>query len=165
MTKDIYVPAMGETVKIGEHTHSYTFTLGDSLVNSVHMAPFEDFVVGHAIGTMKYHEEALVPTFEIADARAAQDNTSALPTSLYIGDMKLTALKARLIGLGLSAEFGGQGVLICWNEVNEDDGAVAISKNNRGELNITSSLIGDGDIYYTVREAVYGMHAVIPTPA
>ncbi|TIB07369.1 hypothetical protein E3P77_03933 [Wallemia ichthyophaga] len=169
MTKDIYVPAMGETVTIGEHTHSYTFTLGDSLVNSVHMAPFEDFVVGHAIGTMKYHEEALVPTFEEADARAAQDNSRALPTSLFIGDMKLTALKAKLVGLGMSAEFGGEGVLICWNDKDgaEDhaDGAVAVSKNTNGELNITSSLIGDGDIYYTVREAVYGMHAVIPTPA
>ncbi|TIB87899.1 hypothetical protein E3Q19_03469 [Wallemia mellicola] len=110
MTKDIYVPNMGETIKIGEHTHSYTFTLGDSLVNNVHMAPFEDFVVGHAIGKMAYHEEALVPTFEVATS-AAQETTANVPTSLYIGDMKLTSLKAKLVGLGLSAEFGGEGPL------------------------------------------------------
>ena len=39
MTKDIYVPKIGQEIKIGEHTHSYTFTLGDSLVRNIHMAP------------------------------------------------------------------------------------------------------------------------------
>lgn len=119
---------------------------------------------------MIYHGDSLVPTFEVTDSKEEKEDdefVGNLPTSLFIGDMKLTALKSKLNSLGIQAEFGGEGVLICWNDnvqSDETEGAVAISKNSKGNLNIQGGLIGDGDIYYTVRDAVYAMHAVIPSP-
>lgn len=38
MTKDIYAPAVGESVQIGQHTNSFSISLSDALLASLKMS-------------------------------------------------------------------------------------------------------------------------------
>ena len=89
-----------------------------------------------------------------------------------IGDLKLTALKARLSAVGVQAELVGEGVLICGAMENpgrrlgggpgvaqSDLGKnVAVRKTARGKLEIEGNA---SDVYYIVRREVYNMYAVV----
>jgi len=87
-----------------------------------------------------------------------------------IGDLKLTALKARLSGVGVQAELVGEGVLICGAmenpsrklgtaaSVTQADKNVAVKKTARGKVEIEGTV---SDVYYIVRREVYNMYAVV----
>lgn len=89
-----------------------------------------------------------------------------------IGDLKLTALKARLSAVGVQAELVGEGVLICGAMENpsrklgagasvmqtDPDKNVAVKKTARGKVEIEGTV---SDVYYTVRREVYNMYAVV----
>jgi len=89
-----------------------------------------------------------------------------------IGDLKLTALKARLSAVGVQAELVGEGVLICGamenigrrfgvggNSAQHDlDKNVAVRKTARGRVEIEGTV---SDVYYIVRREVYNMYAVV----
>jgi len=81
---------------------------------------------------------------------------SSLPRSTIIGDLKLTALKSRLAALGVSAEFAGEGVLVC-NGASADS-QVAVKKMGRGQVVVEGA---PSQVYYLVRQEVYGLHAVV----
>ena len=81
---------------------------------------------------------------------------SSLPRSTIIGDLKLTALKSRLATLGVSAEFAGEGVLVC-NGASAD-AQVAVKKIGRGQVIVEGA---PSQVYYLVRQEVYGLHAVV----
>ena len=93
-----------------------------------------------------------------------------LPKSMMIGDLKLTALKARLSAIGVQAELVGEGVLICGamegrrlgvgsSAAQSDlDKNVAVRKTARGKVEIEGTV---SDVYYIVRREVYGMYAVV----
>lgn len=91
---------------------------------------------------------------------------------MMIGDLKLTALKARLSAVGVQAELVGEGVLICGavenpgrrlgvgtsaaqSELNKN---VAVRKTARGKVEIEGTV---SDVYYIVRREVYNMYAVV----
>lgn len=38
MTKDIYAPAVGESIQIGQHTNSFSISLSDELLASLKMS-------------------------------------------------------------------------------------------------------------------------------
>ena len=38
MTKDIYAPGQGETIRIGQHTNSFSISLSDELLASLKMS-------------------------------------------------------------------------------------------------------------------------------
>jgi cleavage and polyadenylation specificity factor subunit 2 len=38
MTKDIFAPALGESVQIGQQTNSFSISLSDELLNSIKMS-------------------------------------------------------------------------------------------------------------------------------
>ena len=95
-----------------------------------------------------------------------------LPKSMMIGDLKLTALKARLSAVGVQAELVGEGVLICGamenpgrrlgpgvgavqSDLNKN---VAVRKTARGKVEIEGTV---SDVYYIVRREVYNMYAVV----
>lgn len=89
-----------------------------------------------------------------------------------IGDLKLTALKARLSAVGVQAELVGEGVLICGAMENPSrklgtgasamqtdlDKNVAVKKTARGKVEIEGTV---SDVYYIVRREVYNMYAVV----
>ena len=81
------------------------------------------------------------------------------PSSTLIGDLKLTALKARLATIGIRAEFAGEGVLVCGLTSEGDLGnSVAVRKAARGHVELEGAV---SDIYYKVRKEIYGLHALV----
>ena len=89
----------------------------------------------------------------------------ALPHSTLIGDLRLTVLKLRLARLGVSAEFAGEGILLCSradplgeNAMDVDEEVVVVRKAGHDKAIIEGS---PSELYYNVRKAVYGLHAVI----
>ena len=88
-------------------------------------------------------------------ARAQQ----RLPHSTMIGELKLTALKARLAAIGVQAEFAGEGTLVCG--VRADGGlaeAIAVRKTGRGRVEMEGAAC---ETYYKVRKEIYGLHALV----
>jgi len=99
------------------------------------------------------HSPADLPP--VLGARPAQ----RLPHSTMIGELKLTALKARLAAIGIRAEFAGEGVLICG--LRPDGGlkdAVAVRKTARGLVEMEGTAC---EMYYKVRKEIYGLHALV----
>lgn len=95
---------------------------------------------------------------ELNDGTSKQLIT-ALPRTTLIGDLRLTALRAKLTSLGLSAEFAGEGVLICsGGGTGEMEQIVAVRKTGRGKLSVEGTT---GDVYFSVRKEVYGLHALV----
>jgi cleavage and polyadenylation specificity factor subunit 2 len=84
-----------------------------------------------------------------------------LPNSTMIGELKLTALKARLASIGVQAELIGEGVLICGNADSADDnleGTVAVKKLAKGKIELEGSV---SNVYYIVRREIYNLHALV----
>lgn len=103
--------------------------------------------------------------------RSASDRVTRpplpLPASLFIGDLRLAVLRARLQALTppLPAEFAGSGILICGPGVlslaNQEDvkagSIVAVRKGDKG-VEIEGSV---GSVYDLVRKEVYGSFAQV----
>ncbi|THH11733.1 hypothetical protein EW145_g469 [Phellinidium pouzarii] len=179
LTKDIYAPDIGESVQIGQHTNSYSISLSEELLASVKMSNFEDNEVGFVQGCIASLASSTIPILEpISNLTALAENVAAttslikptrlgsrpatkLPQSTMIGDLKLTALKARLGSLGVQAEFAGEGVLLCrgnQTEHNAENSIVAVRKMADGKVELEGTVT---NVYYTVRQAIYELHALI----
>ena len=122
--------------------------------------------------------------FSSATPHLAQDDPRPmLPQSLYIGDLRLTALKSTLNAAGIPVEFAGEGTLICgpgvpdlvkkYQEASEKglpmDGIseqedigeiVVVQKSADGKLQLEGGL-ASGETYYTVRKVLYGSFAEV----
>ncbi len=81
--------------------------------------------------------------------------TQRLPHSTMIGELKLTALKARLAAVGVQAELIGEGVLVCRGA---DVETVAVRKSARGQVELEGTVCY---VYYKVRKEIYGLHALV----
>jgi len=144
---------------------------------------FEDYEVAQITGRYTFPSNSTIPILEFASSTQLQPSSASssslsqassllnsllitlppLPSSLFIGDLKLTALKSRLQKIGIAAEFAGEGVLVCGvaEELEGEDGAgevVAVTKMEGGRIEVEG---GTGDIYYRVRKEVYGLHAMV----
>lgn len=194
MTQQIYAPVVGESVTIGQHTKTFAISLADSLMTTLKLArvslfsirvshwltslhQFEDSEMAFVSGKIVTHTSSLPvleplssvpgPTLVSADSdvdttRAAKINAVDLPRSTMIGDLKLTALRARLTALGISAEFAGEGLLVCsGGGVGDMEQTVAVRKTGRGKISVEGYT---GDVYFTVRKEIYGLHAVVAQP-
>ncbi|BGP18072.1 hypothetical protein JCM10213_008391 [Rhodosporidiobolus nylandii] len=142
MTEDVYTPALGETVKVGEETRNFSLRLGDSIMKGLRLSRVEDYDVAFVSGVLHLDPESDLPVLErvsITDAAtlatpadaiveeasadtappAADESSSdpsvlpALKPSLFIGDLRLALLKSRLASLNIPSEFTGEGLLIC----------------------------------------------------
>jgi cleavage and polyadenylation specificity factor subunit 2 len=114
---------------------------------------------------------------------AEDDPRPVLPQSLYIGDLRLTALKSTLNSSSIPVEFAGEGTLICgpgvpdlvkkYQEASEKglpmDGIpeqedigeiVVIRKSADGKLQLEGGL-ANGETYYQVRKVLYGSFAEV----
>ncbi|KAN0064763.1 hypothetical protein ACQY0O_001820 [Thecaphora frezii] len=72
MTNEIYLPALCESVRIGELTNSYAVVLGDSLLAGLTMSRFEDYEVAHITAAIRFAAESTIPTLEAAGEGADQ---------------------------------------------------------------------------------------------
>ncbi|KAG9317488.1 beta-lactamase-like protein [Chiua virens] len=180
MTKDIYAPGTGESIQIGQQTNSFSISLSDELLHTLKMSRFEDNEVGYVTGRVVNHFSSTIPILEPsgvsvpADAHVRNDVprnrvlgsrlARPLPHSTMIGELKLTALKARLTAIGIPAELIGEGVLICGAGARRDqpgdniEDTVAVRKTGRGKVELEGNV---SSVYYTVRKEIYGLHALV----
>ncbi|KAI9001367.1 beta-lactamase-like protein [Trametes punicea] len=180
MTKEIYAPSQGETVQIGQQTNSYSISLSDELLASIKMSRFEDNEVGYVAGRVSSLATSTIPVLEPASSSSLPTRTGSqepvrarmlgsmpmrtLPQSTMIGELKLTALKARLAQVGIQAELVGEGVLICGAAAKRGassdslEDSVAVRKTGRGRVELEGSV---SDIYYRVRKEIYALHALV----
>ena len=111
------------------------------------------------------------PVFErkVTTAAAMRHEPVSLPQTLFIGDLRLTSLKTRLSGMSIPAEFAGEGMLICGPGVptllkgeklgpGMGSSVVAVRKTGEGKIEMEGSV---GDVYYHVRDALYGNFAQV----
>jgi len=99
--------------------------------------------------------------------KPASRPTQSLPSSLFIGDLRLTVLRTRLQALTppMPAEFAGSGILVCGPGVLAlaDQGVVkagsivAVRKGDQG-VEIEGSV---GSVYDLVKKEVYGSFAQV----
>ncbi|KAK7061904.1 cleavage and polyadenylation specificity factor subunit 2 [Favolaschia claudopus] len=181
MTKDIFAPARGDSVQIGQQTNSFSISIGDELLASLKMSTFEDNEVGYVTGRVVTHASSTIPTLEPIIAAPPRSTsvvvdtaseprilgsrpTVNLPNSTMIGELKLTVLKARLASIGVPAELIGEGVLICGSAAGKAGGAdaledsVAVRKTASGKVELEG---GVSPVYYTVRKEIYNLHALV----
>ncbi|KAH8113222.1 cleavage and polyadenylation specificity factor subunit [Phellopilus nigrolimitatus] len=179
LTKDIYTPDIGESVQIGQHTNSYSISLSEELLSSVKMSNFEDNEVGFVQGCIASLASSTIPILEpmsnltarieeapvevvlVKPSRLGSRPATKLPQSTMIGDLKLTVLKARLASIGVKTEFAGEGVLLCRGNPSEEtsgDSIVAVKKMADGKVELEGTVT---DIYYSVRQAIYELHALV----
>jgi cleavage and polyadenylation specificity factor subunit 2 len=85
---------------------------------------------------------------------------ATVPRAVMIGDLKLTSLKNRLNRLGISADFAGEGILVCRGVVDGEVDTVAVKKTSKGQVRVE----GDAStLFYAVREEIYKLHALVET--
>ena len=82
-----------------------------------------------------------------------------------IGELKLTALKARLASVGVQAELIGEGVLVCGGgaknaSADSLEESVAVRKTGRGKVELEGNV---SEVYYIVRKEIYNLHALVAT--
>ncbi|KAK0528605.1 hypothetical protein OC842_004492 [Tilletia horrida] len=64
-TKEITAPTKGVTVRIGEHTHSFTVNLGDGILQALKMSRFEDYEMAHVTARVALSADSALPTLEV----------------------------------------------------------------------------------------------------
>jgi cleavage and polyadenylation specificity factor subunit 2 len=130
---------------------------------------FEDNEVGFVTGRITTSASSNVPVLEPTNQASLSISRPSpalsreigarpmqrLPHSTMIGELKLTALKARLVAVGVQAELIGEGVLVCRAG---DAEAVAVRKSARGQVELEGTVC---DVYYKVRREIYGLHALV----
>ncbi|KZT62102.1 hypothetical protein CALCODRAFT_522464 [Calocera cornea HHB12733] len=183
MTREISTPTVGEEIKIGEHTHSYSISIGEALFSSLKMSKFEDNEVAFVSGRITFNANSAIPVLEPAAMAVVENSTAVvlapvrsqehngiiampppqiLPQTTLIGDLRLTALKARLSALGITADFAGEGVLICGlsqaGKEGTDNDVVSVRKMGGGRVEVEGNV---SDVYYTVRRELYGLYAQV----
>lgn len=107
---------------------------------------------------------------DLTPAPALNSAPARLPSSLFIGDLRLLHLKNRLASLSIPAEFAGEGMLVCGPGVlartrGGDDrkagGAiVAVRKLGEGEVVLEGAISAT---YFAVRKELYGSYAQVTT--
>ena len=135
------------------------------------LVQFEDFEIAQiSSGLYTFPSNSTIPILDLSTHSSLSHSTSTslpitlpeLPPTLFIGDLKLTALKARLAKIGIAAEFAGEGVLVCGDaeEEGEDGEVVAVRKGEGGRVEVEGG-VGRGEVFVRVRREVYGLHAMV----
>ncbi|WWD18400.1 hypothetical protein CI109_102850 [Kwoniella shandongensis] len=102
----------------------------------------------------------------VQSATATISAPPSLPSSIFIGDLRLARLKHRLSTLTppIPAEFAGEGVLVCGPGIHAGEGGakggsiVAVRKVGEGQVVLEGSV---GRVYWEVRRELYGGLAVV----
>ena len=112
-----------------------------------------------SIHNIQAQETSITSSELMKPTRLGSRPATKLPQSTMIGELKLTALKARLTKMGVRTEFAGEGVLLCRNQEEDTlDSIVAVRKTAEGKVELEGTVT---DVYYTVRKAIYELHALV----
>lgn len=82
MTRDMNFPVLGEIIKIGQITSSFTVNLSDGILAGLKLSKYEDFEVAQIRGMLKENEEEKdsVPMLEVARRKFNDVNTTSSST-------------------------------------------------------------------------------------
>lgn len=64
MTQEVYVPAVGDTVEIGESTANYTVNLGEEVMGSLQFSSFQDYQVALLNARINFRAESSIPMLD-----------------------------------------------------------------------------------------------------
>jgi cleavage and polyadenylation specificity factor subunit 2 len=91
-----------------------------------------------------------------SDKPVGPSGPAPLPGSLFIGDLRLLALKSRLAGQKIDAQFAGEGVLVCGTEGKGS--MVVVRKLGEGQVVLEGAV---SKTYFAVRKELYGSYAQV----
>lgn len=99
---------------------------------------------------------------DVKEATPPPSGPGRLPSSLFIGDLSLVALKKRLASQSIETEFGGEGVLVCkpGDKTKSGNTRVVVRKLGEGRVVLEGSV---SMIYFAVRKELYGSYAQVTT--
>ncbi|KAK9816483.1 hypothetical protein WJX72_000827 [[Myrmecia] bisecta] len=142
----VHAPRPLETVNVSPGCSSFQVVLSDQLVSSIHMRAMGDYELSWLDGVVGATEAGLVPELKAADDSVNETTQGGI----FVGDVRLSELKAALAEKGIAAEFYNA-MLVC-------QGPVTIKRQAQdGELVLEGPLCEE---YYKIREVVYGQYHV-----
>lgn len=106
------------------------------------------------------------PIEQVQDiTKAEPSGPGHLPSSLFIGDLRLLALKTRLASQSISAAFAGEGVLVCGSieasgKAKAGNSIVVVRKLGEGRVILEGSI---STTYFAVRKELYSSYAHVTT--
>ncbi|CAO3632717.1 unnamed protein product [Cunninghamella echinulata] len=149
-TKEIFTPNIGEVLNVSSATNIYQVRLTDGLVNTLQFSKLGDHELARVSGRIHFRDDSTTPSLDIIDDINEVQKKKIQPTIL-VGDTRLTEFKRILQGEGISAEFKGEGMLVCNDHV-------VVRKSGIGQLLIEGVLSKD---YYRIRSLLYSQHAIL----
>lgn len=169
ISEDVHAPTVGTTVRVGEITNAYSVRLGDALMKSLRWSRVDDYNVVHLHGVPDYGEDPQIPTLTNVPRREASDSqTHQAPSTLYIGDLKLSALKSVLLKrYGIRSDFAGEGVLVCDGKPaargrgggdEPRSRTITVKKEGAGRIVVEGNLSAG---LQQVRQSVYDLYAQV----
>ncbi|PKI82866.1 hypothetical protein MVES1_003682 [Malassezia vespertilionis] len=165
MSQDIYAPRPGATVRISGLAHAYSVKLGDAILSGARWSKVEEYNLVHIHAVPEFTADGEAPTLVRAVPETeAQHSASAALSTLYIGDLKLSALKALLARKHrIRADFAGEGVLVCdgaqgQRAKRDEQRSVTVTKGGHGKIVVEGNL---STSLGRVRQSVYDLYAQV----
>lgn len=129
-TKEIFTPSVGEVLNVSAATNIYRVKLTDSMASSLQFSKLDDYDLARVVGRIHFPDDSTTPSLDVAmpDAAIKEEPT------IFVGDVRLSEFKKVLQSAGIQAEFKGEGILVCNDEV-------AVRKVSKGMED--SKIVGD----------------------
>ncbi|KAI7888717.1 beta-lactamase-like protein [Mucor mucedo] len=146
-TNEIFTPSVGEVLNVSAATNIYRVKLTDSMASSLQFSKLDDYDLARIVGRIHFPDDSTTPSLDVAmpDATVKEEPT------IFVGDVRLSEFKKVLQSAGIQAEFKGEGILVCNDEV-------AVRKTGTGQLLVEGILSED---YYKIRSLLYAQHAIV----
>ncbi|EEB08093.1 cleavage factor two Cft2/polyadenylation factor CPSF-73 [Schizosaccharomyces japonicus yFS275] len=164
-TKDVYCPDYKEVVNVSIDVNSFNMKLSDELVKSLIWKKLGNYEVAHLMAKIRMPEnvdeeaeESKEPVdpkdnLPILDSLKTQQDFALAPRAapIFVGNVRLAALRKTLMDQGISVELKGEGVLLC-------GGIVAIRKLDNGRIVIEG---GISNRFFEIRKTIYDTLAMV----
>ncbi|CAO3643873.1 unnamed protein product [Mucor hiemalis] len=146
-TKEIFTPSVGEVLNVSAATNLYRVKLTDSMVSSLKFKKLDDYELARVVGHIHFPDDSTTPSLDVGTA----ESLIKWEPSVIVGDVRLTEFRKILQAEGIQAEFKGEGILVCNDQV-------AVRKTGTGQLLVEGVLSTD---YYKIRSLLYSQHAIL----
>ncbi|KAF1798785.1 beta-lactamase-like protein [Mucor lusitanicus] len=146
-TKEIFTPSVSEVLNVSAATNIYRVKLTDSMVSSLRFSKLDDYELARVVGRIHFPDDSTTPSLDVA----VSDGPTQWEPSVFVGDVRLTEFKKILQAEGIQAEFKGEGILVCNDQV-------AVRKTGTGQLLVEGAISMD---YYKIRSLLYSQHAIL----
>lgn len=100
-------------LNVSAATNIYRVKLTDSMASSLQFSKLDDYDLARVVGRIHFPDDSTTPSLDVAmpDAAVKEEPT------IFVGDVRLSEFKKVLQSAGIQAEFKGEGILVCNDEV------------------------------------------------